>query len=113
MRACGICGKAIARGRRCRACKIAAPARPVYGADHRRRRKLVGQLVAGGRVRCARGAACKFAELVDGRRLGGFIKRGEAWDLDHRDDGAGYLGATHAICNRAAGSAVREQGGRR
>jgi hypothetical protein len=34
-------------------------------------------------------------------RCGQAIARGEAWDLDHNDNGIGYRGASHARCNRA------------
>jgi hypothetical protein len=59
--------------------------------------------VAGGRIRCARGAACKFAEVVDGRKVGGFIAPDTAWDLGH-PDGESTGGPEHAACNRAAPS---------
>lgn len=59
-----------------------------YGRDHRRLRAQVAVQVALGAVSCA--------------RCGLPIGRGEAWDLDHADDGYGYAGASHASCNRAA-----------
>ena len=46
-------------------------------------------MVATGTVRCAR---CH--ELIG---------REEKWELDHRDDGRGWLGASHQRCNSRAG----------
>lgn len=69
--------------------------------EHRNRRKLLEPLVAGGGVRCARGADCKHAVWVAGKKMGGLIRRGELWDLDHTDDGRGYLGPSHRECNRS------------
>ena len=59
-----------------------------YGRDHRaiRRRLLEGAV----------GTACV--------RCGGPILPTDKVDLDHRDDGPGYLGMAHAACNRAAGA---------
>ena len=37
-------------------------------------------------------------------RCGGWIQPGTAWDLDHTTDRTGYLGPSHAPCNRAAGA---------
>src|SRR5262245_60679877 len=37
-------------------------------------------------------------------RCGRPLRRGDAVDLDHRDDGRGYLGLAHAHCNRSAGA---------
>jgi hypothetical protein len=34
-------------------------------------------------------------------KMGGFILPGQFWDLDHTDDGRGYLGPSHRECNRA------------
>lgn len=56
-------------------------------------------VVASGTVRCARGAACRFAEFVDGRLVGGFIEAGSDWDLGH-PDGVSVGGPEHAVCNR-------------
>ena len=109
MRACSGCGRAIASGRRCAKCERSSPSPPSYGSGHRRRRAVWVPVVASGRVRCARGAACLRADIVSGRRLGGLIRRGEVWNLDHRDDGRGYLGPAHADCNLAAGAAKREE----
>jgi hypothetical protein len=43
------------------------------------------------------------AGLEPCRRCGKRIRPGEAWHLDHRDDGLGYLGPSHAFCNESAG----------
>jgi hypothetical protein len=48
-------------------------------------------------VRCARGAACRFAE----GGLGGLIRPGQAWDLGHAD-GESVGGPEHRECNRGA-----------
>jgi hypothetical protein len=43
-------------------------------------------------------------------RCGEPIRPGESWDLDHAEgDGNGYLGPSHAACNRAA-PRIRENG---
>ena len=73
---------------------------------HRGRRKSLEPVVATGRVRCARGAACDRAELVDGFYVGGLIHAGERWDLGHAD-GESPGGPEHASCNRAAPSRLR------
>jgi len=44
-------------------------------------------------------------------RCGNQIKRGDKWDLDHADDRLGYLGASHASCNRSAGARHGGAGG--
>jgi hypothetical protein len=58
-----------------------------YGARHQALRARLAPKVAAGVVDCA--------------RCGERIDAWESWDLDHRDDGHGYLGASHATCNRA------------
>ena len=58
-----------------------------YGAAHQQLRKRWQAQVATGLVACAR---CGVA-----------IGPWEPWDLDHRDDRAGYVGASHVRCNRA------------
>lgn len=59
-----------------------------YGSDHvRLRRQWAARIRAGELVSCAR---CATQILPD-----------QAWDLDHRDDRTGYLGPSHARCNRA------------
>jgi hypothetical protein len=59
-------------------------------------------------VRCARGAACQYAEEVEGLRVGGLIHPGEAWDLGHAD-GESVGGPEHAVCNRRAGALKRNR----
>lgn len=63
--------------------------RTKYGWTHQKARRVVARLVAGYGVHCA--------------RCGVLIVPGEPWDLDHTDDGAAYLGASHRACNRRAG----------
>jgi hypothetical protein len=58
-----------------------------YDARHKRLRIIWAEIVARGFTACA--------------RCGETIKRGEDWDLDHTDDGKGYLGPSHSRCNRA------------
>jgi hypothetical protein len=53
--------------------------------------------VASGSVRCARGAACRFAE----NGVGGLIRRGQLWDLGHAD-GESTGRPEHRECNRGA-----------
>lgn len=48
---------------------------------HRGTRQAWAPRVATGTVRCARGAACSRAELVDGVLVGGFTRPGERWHL--------------------------------
>lgn len=68
-------------------------------------RDRLDPVVQMGGVRCARGKDCDRAELdEDGSLVGGFIKPGEAWHLDHKDDGVGWLGPSHATCNTRAGA---------
>jgi hypothetical protein len=66
------------------------------------RQRLV-PLVNGGGVRCARGAFCEYAELIEGVLVGGLIHAGEAWDVGH-PDGESVGGPEHAVCNRRAGT---------
>jgi hypothetical protein len=51
------------------------------------------------------------AGLLTCPRCGRRILPGEAFDLDHRDDGKGYLGMSHASCNRSAGGKRRHEKG--
>jgi hypothetical protein len=73
---------------------------------HRGARSRWAPLVASGLVRCARGGACRRAELVDGELLGGFISPLEKWHLGHPDsESAG--GPEHVVCNTGAPSRLR------
>ena len=65
--------------------------------DQQRQRAVWRARVATGEVRCARGAACRFAE----GELGGLIRPGQPWDLGH-PDGESTGGAEHRFCNRSA-----------
>jgi hypothetical protein len=65
----------------------AATAGRGYGAAHRKRRAQWAKRVAAGDVNCA--------------RCGQPIRPDEPWDLDHTPDRTGYLGPSHARCNRA------------
>jgi hypothetical protein len=56
---------------------------------HKAMRRRLAPLAASGTVNCAR---CN--ELIE---------PGEHWELDHRDDGRGWLGPSHAKCNHRAG----------
>ena len=70
-----------------------------YDRQHRRVRakwadKISATFAAGKRVPCARGDDCV---------LGGWIRPGDLWDLDHDDSdptGQRYLGPSHRRCNR-------------
>ena len=64
--------------------------------------------VASGMVRCARGAACRRAELVDGVLVGGFIEPGERWHLGH-PDGESVGGPEHVRCNTGAPQRLRAE----
>ena len=63
-------------------------------------------IVATGLVRCARGGACRRAELVDGELVGGFILPTERWHLGH-PDGESVGGPEHVKCNTGAPSRLR------
>ena len=86
LRPCRVC-RQPARDGYCQAHPRPTTAGRGYGADHRRDRRSWAPAVAAGTVRCA--------------RCGELIVPGEAWDLDHTDDRGGYLGPSHARCNRA------------
>lgn len=58
-----------------------------YGHSHQEIRRQLERQVASGIVTCA--------------RCGDPIIPGEPWDLDHDDNGGGYLGPSHRACNRA------------
>jgi hypothetical protein len=70
-----------------------------YGMAHRAMRKRLAPIVATGTVKCAR---CDEP-----------ISSGDTWQLDHRDDGRGWLGPSHARCNQRAGweAMIRNQSG--
>lgn len=57
-----------------------------YGSAHQKLRRFLARKVAMGSVACA--------------RCGRLIAPWEDWDLDHADGGNGYLGPSHAGCNR-------------
>lgn len=59
-----------------------------YGPDHRALRRAL--------LPTAWGTPCA--------RCGRPMQYGEALDLDHRDDGPGYLGMSHRYCNSVAGA---------
>jgi len=82
-----------------------SPSQRGYDAKHQRLRKQQKRRVATGTVRCARGAACKRAEHVNGVLVGGLIHPAEEWDLGHDDrDRTRYTGPEHSSCNRATKS---------
>ena len=74
--------------------------------EHRGTRRMLAPVVASGSIRCARGAACRRREEVDGEFVGGLIRAGERWDLGH-PDGESPGGPEHASCNRGAPSRLR------
>jgi hypothetical protein len=76
---------------------VAEPAR--YGNKHQKLRQALARQVRRGGVACA--------------RCGGLIEPGEDWDLDHADGRNGYLGASHAGCNRATAGRFRDDPARR
>jgi hypothetical protein len=63
-----------------------------YGAAHQALRRTLAPYVAAGLCSCS--------------RCGQLIRPDEQWDLDHTQDRRGYLGASHASCNRG-GTRVR------
>jgi hypothetical protein len=60
-----------------------------YGQAHKAMRRRLDPVVQTGTVPCV--------------RCGELIKPGTPWQLDHRDDGRGWLGPSHASCNARAG----------
>ena len=74
--------------------------------EHRGLRRRLSPVVSSGLVRCARGAACKRREMVDGQFVGGFIRPGERWHLGHAD-GESVGGPEHVACNTGAPSRLR------
>lgn len=120
-RECACCGRTfVARQPNQRYCgswcrrqtsmpaEAAARRRALYGNPvHKGRRRAWEPSVAAGVVRCARGAACKRAELVDGDLVGGLILPGERWHLGHPDgESVGYA-PEHVACNTGAPSRLR------
>lgn len=69
------------------------PAR--YGSQHQKLRRAMAQEVAAGGVLCV--------------RCGESISPLEGFDLDHADNGNGYLGAAHISCNRGHLSIKRRE----
>ena len=109
VRFCHACGRQFVAhaahqrfcGGGCERIGNAAKARALYASpQHRGRRRSLVPLVATGTVRCAAGAYCRYAELVEGQLVGGFILPGTPWDLGHPDDES-VGGPEHAACNRA------------
>jgi hypothetical protein len=110
VRSCHACGQQfVAHAAHQRFCSggcervgNAAKARVLYASpQHRGRRRSLEPVVATGTVRCARGAACLRADLVDGELVGGFIRPGEPWHLGH-PDGESVGGPEHRRCNVGA-----------
>jgi hypothetical protein len=64
------------------------PRRDRYGTAHQKKRRELRPWVESGSAPCV--------------RCGRLIEVGQAWDLDHAPDHVGYLGPSHASCNRAA-----------
>jgi hypothetical protein len=94
VKACSICGRAIASGSRCAKHPIGGKA---TDGDHRRLRKAIAELIASGMVvRCVR---CRLP-----------IRRGDEWHLDHSPDRRRWLGPSHRLCNERAGAAVTNGG---
>jgi hypothetical protein len=88
-RRCESCGQAFWQGRG-RPAKRCPPCRggDRYGTAHRAlRAATVAQAVGQPCARCRR-----------------TIQAGEAVDLDHADDGDGYIGYSHRRCNSSAGA---------
>ncbi len=85
----GMVTTAVKEGPRGRCeCELAVGYDRRYDRRHRNvRRAVAAQMEAGG-VACA--------------RCGRPIVPGSEWHLDHRDDGPGYVGASHARCNISA-----------
>ena len=69
--------------------------------SHRGGRARWRPVVATGSVRCARGAACRRAELVGDVLVGGLILPGEPWHLGHPDSES-VGGPEHRACNVGA-----------
>lgn len=93
-RPCLDCGVLVMGASRCTVCARkrdrarGTSSQRGYGAAHQALREQWRSTVDAGFAVC--------------RRCGHPIRPGESWDLDHADDGSGYLGPSHARCNRAA-----------
>jgi hypothetical protein len=89
---CARCGAAFPRrpgkGRPRKYCDLHG--RRYDGAHDQLRRETVAAAYGTPCVRCGE-------EMTPGHRLG-------LPELDHRDDGLGYLGYSHSSCNRSAGA---------
>lgn len=66
-----------------------------YGGAHQALRRALAPVVAAGGVACS--------------RCGRLIEQWQSWDLDHRDDRMGYLGPSHASCNRGEANRRRRR----
>lgn len=114
VRSCGYCGREFeafaAHARYCstRCCDLARKPidRKYARPEHRGGRRRWAPLVAMGLVRCARGAACRRAECLDGNLVGGLITHDERWHLGH-PDGESVGGPEHVACNTGAPSRLR------
>jgi DNA-directed RNA polymerase subunit RPC12/RpoP len=86
---CKRCGETFfqERGRPARRCPPCREETATYGREHRELRAEVAPFAIG--TACAR---C-------GRPI-----TDDDWQLDHRDDGGGYLGPSHKRCNAKAGA---------
>jgi len=91
---------------RCSRVARAVAGRKYAVAEHRVGRAAWAPRVATGTVRCARGSACRRAELVDGELVGGLIRAGEGWHLGH-PDGESAGGPEHIACNTGAPMRLR------
>lgn len=92
-RVCEECGVGFDQFGRGRPAKRCPEHRDRYGAAHRRTRAAtVDQAIGRLCVRC-----------------GQVIRPGQAVHLDHRDDGDGYAGYSHASCNVRAGTVARNK----
>ena len=60
-----------------------------YNGPHREMRRRLDPVVQLGETPCV--------------RCGELTEPGSRWHLDHRDDGRGWLGPSHASCNARAG----------
>jgi hypothetical protein len=121
LRRCDWCGREFeafadhARfcGAPCRTRALAVKDRLLYAnRRHRGTRAALAEVVALGYTRCARGRWCRFAEVVDGELLGGYILPNQKWHLGHADEESSG-GAEHAVCNLGGPSRIRARRRRR